>query len=337
MPVREQRRLDLQVAQRPVLRSVRWSVGGAADHRQGLGIREVDGTVRPFMRPRLSLIVLPLALLLGGCPHAPTTPAAPPGAPSDPPERAALKGPVAALSVKSEELLRAQDELVWKHWIEGTPATDTTYAGTEAWLTPRRWPRGTAARAHPGRQGAARAHPPPRVPRRGVDGTTDFDLSDGVASLEQSLTFPVAGTDRMYRNLESLLANERSASDGASCTRRNARGQEGRGLIVQRTAKNAEPRPARPPTGPVDCPAAEADPRSSVRWPPRCLCRPRSRGRRRWPVSPSVSSSFPRTGSAGRTCRGWSVYRGWRRASHARRSSTAHGRRSPRCSSTPWR
>ena len=37
------------------------------------------------------------------------------------------------------------------------------------------------------------------------------DLSDAIASLEQSLTFQVAGTDRPYRNLESILASEKSA------------------------------------------------------------------------------------------------------------------------------
>src|SRR5262249_61864133 len=37
------------------------------------------------------------------------------------------------------------------------------------------------------------------------------DVWDAIATLEQSLTFQVAGTDRPYRNLESILAAERSA------------------------------------------------------------------------------------------------------------------------------
>ena len=37
------------------------------------------------------------------------------------------------------------------------------------------------------------------------------DVSDAIATLEQSLTFQVAGTDRPYRNLESILASEKSA------------------------------------------------------------------------------------------------------------------------------
>src|SRR5262249_57358322 len=37
------------------------------------------------------------------------------------------------------------------------------------------------------------------------------DVSDAIATLEQSLTFQVAGTDRPYRNLEPILAGERSA------------------------------------------------------------------------------------------------------------------------------
>ena len=47
----------------------------------------------------------------------------------------------------------------------------TTYAGTEAWLTPESvGPGGAAARSDAGRPGPPRAHPPPRIPRRGMDG-----------------------------------------------------------------------------------------------------------------------------------------------------------------------
>src|SRR5262249_24869544 len=140
-------------------------------------------------------------------------PVEPPPPPSDSPERAALQGPVATLSVKSEELLRTQDELVWKHWIEGTPADlAITYAGTEAWLSPESVAQVARLRtltpAGPDRQALPHLHAflAGEWMARQVS-----DLSDGVASLEQSLTFSVAGTDRAYRNLESLLANERSA------------------------------------------------------------------------------------------------------------------------------
>lgn len=150
---------------------------------------------------------------------------------------------MAALAVKSEELLRAQDELVWKHWIEGTPADlATTYAGTEAWLTPASVAEVARLRGltQDGKEQLALTHLHAFLAGEWM-GRQISDLSDGVASLEQSLTFPVAGTDRMYRNLESLLANERSALrrrelyQGATPAVRKVAA-----LIVQRTAKNAE-------------------------------------------------------------------------------------------------
>jgi hypothetical protein len=120
---------------------------------------------------------------------------------------------VATLSVKSEELLRAQDELVWKHWIEGTPADlATTYAGSDAWLTPESVAQVARLRAltPEGPDQLALTHLHAFLAGEWMARQVS-ELSDGVASLEQSLTFQVAGTDRPYRNLESLLAGERSA------------------------------------------------------------------------------------------------------------------------------
>ena len=76
-------------------------------------------------------------LLLAACSTAPGR-GVPAPAPS-PAEvaRAALALEVRAVSAKAEALLRAQDELVWKSWTEGTPADlAKTYAGSDAWLTP---------------------------------------------------------------------------------------------------------------------------------------------------------------------------------------------------------
>ena len=194
------------------------------------------------MRPRLPLLGLSL-LALVGCPHAPTTPVTPPASPPEPPERAALKGPVATLSVKSEELLRAQDELVWKHWIEGTPADlATTYAGSDAWLTPESVAEVARLRAltPEGPDQLALTHLHAFLAGEWMARQVS-ELSDGVASLEQSLTFQVAGTDRAYRNLESLLASERSALrrreiyQGATPAVRKVAA-----LVVQRSAKTGE-------------------------------------------------------------------------------------------------
>ena len=87
------------------------------------------------MRPRLSL-ALP-ALLLAACAGQPVAPPSPVETAAPSQEREQLALAVADLSTKAEALLRAQDELVWKHWTEGVPADlAKTYVGTEAWLTP---------------------------------------------------------------------------------------------------------------------------------------------------------------------------------------------------------
>ena len=120
---------------------------------------------------------------------------------------------MAELSSKAEALLRAQDELVWKHWTEGVPADlARTYAGTEPWLTPDSV--ATVSRM--------REQTTDPTERRALEHLHAYlagewlaqqlaDVSDAIATLEQSLTFQVAGTDRPYRNLESILATEKSA------------------------------------------------------------------------------------------------------------------------------
>jgi len=163
------------------------------------------------MRPRLSL-VLP-ALLLAACagqPVAPETEAAP-AAPSQ--EREQLAPAVADLSSKAEALLRAQDELVWKHWTEGVAADlARTYVGTEAWLTPDAVARVARLRdlTPEAREHRALEHLHAYLAGEWMAQQLS-DVSDAIATLEQSLTFQVAGTDRPYRNLESILAGERSA------------------------------------------------------------------------------------------------------------------------------
>jgi hypothetical protein len=171
----------------------------------------LDGTVRPFMRPRLPHLLA--LLLLAGCPKEPTTPIATPGATPKPTEKAALTAAVTSLSEKAEALLRAQDELVWKHWIDGSPADlAKTYVGTEQWLTPE-------AIAQVGHLRDLASDPRERLALQHLHAYLAgewmaqqlSDVSDAVANLEQSLTFNVAGTDRPYRNLESVLASEKSA------------------------------------------------------------------------------------------------------------------------------
>ena len=59
-------------------------------------------------------------LLLVGCSTAPGPVVQRPPSPAEA-ARAALAQEVKSLSDKAEALLRAQDELVWKSWTEGTP------------------------------------------------------------------------------------------------------------------------------------------------------------------------------------------------------------------------
>jgi hypothetical protein len=164
------------------------------------------------MRPRLSHVLL--ALLLAACagePVAPTTPAATSAARN--PERDALAPAVAELATKAEALLRAQDELVWRHWTEGVPADlAKTYVGTESWLTPESVAKVSRLRALTTDDRERRALDHLHAYLAGEWMAQQLaDVSDAIATLEQSLTFKVAGTDRPYRNLESILATERSA------------------------------------------------------------------------------------------------------------------------------
>jgi hypothetical protein len=120
---------------------------------------------------------------------------------------------VADLATKSEALLRSQDELVWKHWTEGIPADlAKTYVGTESWLTPDSVAKVARLRALTTDDRERRALDHLHAYLAGEWMAQQLaDVSDAIASLEQSLTFQVAGTDRPYRNLESILAAEKSA------------------------------------------------------------------------------------------------------------------------------
>jgi hypothetical protein len=163
------------------------------------------------MRPRLPHVLL--ALLLTACASQPVPPTPEASFPSRTPEREALGPAVAELATKAEALLRSQDELVWKYWTEGVPADlAKTYAGTEAWLTPESVARVARLRELTSEPRERRALEHLHAYLAGEWMAQQLaDVSDAIATLEQSLTFKVAGTERPYRNLESILATEKSA------------------------------------------------------------------------------------------------------------------------------
>ncbi len=161
------------------------------------------------MRP--SALPCTALLLLASC-STPPRPVAPAPTPAEA-ARAALATEVTALSAKAEALLHAQDELAWKSWTEGTPADlAQTYAGTEVWLTPAAMDsvqrlRMATVGTH---ETLALAHLHAYLVTEWLAQKT-AGLSEEAAKLEETLTFGPAGQERPYRNLESLLASERSA------------------------------------------------------------------------------------------------------------------------------
>jgi len=163
------------------------------------------------MRPSTPLLAA--FLLLASCSTGPqpveTAAAASPAEAA----RAALAQEVEAVSAKAEALLKTQDELVWKSWTEGTPGDlAKTYAGTEAWLTPA-----AMASTDKLRQATVDAQKKLSLTHLQAYLVTEWlaqstaGLSEEASALEQKMTFGPPGQEHPYRNLEALLASERSA------------------------------------------------------------------------------------------------------------------------------
>ena len=113
------------------------------------------------------------------------------------------------MSDKAEALLRAQDELVWKSWTEGTPGDlAKTYAGSEVWLTPatissvERLQRMTTDAL----EQRALSHLHGYLVTEWLAQKT-ADISEEASKLEQTSNFTAAGQEHPYRILESLLAS----------------------------------------------------------------------------------------------------------------------------------
>ncbi|NTX00797.1 chromosome segregation protein SMC [Myxococcus sp. CA040A] len=160
------------------------------------------------MHPRIPLL-LAVALCLSACPKGPPADSRQP-----PTEEQRLTTDVRALASRAETLLEAQHRLVWVFWTEGRHVdVSGTYAGQEDLFTldnirkvdrlrqltqdPREVRALTALHSHFAGEYLSHAL---------------AEYNDASANLEASLTFTVDGKELRYRDLERLLANERSAA-----------------------------------------------------------------------------------------------------------------------------
>ncbi|MBJ6764762.1 chromosome segregation protein SMC [Myxococcaceae bacterium JPH2] len=174
----------------------------------GVGHGHGGSNMGPRMHPRIPAL-LALALCLTACPKAPpATPVQPVG------EEQRLTQEVRALSLESEKLIEEQARLLWVSWTEGRRVDVAgTYAGKEALFSlenlrkidrlrqltkdPHELRALTALHSHFAGEHVSHAL---------------AELNDLMANLTSSLTLSVDGREVHYRELERLLANERSAT-----------------------------------------------------------------------------------------------------------------------------
>lgn len=109
--------------------------------------------------------------------------------------------------------MRDQDEAVWKSWTEGAPLSiEASYRGYESVFTVEAIRDAEAERAQAGdpRRGRALLHLKSYLAGEYLSrGLAPF--ADAIAHLEASMTFTLGEAEYPYRNLERLLANEKSA------------------------------------------------------------------------------------------------------------------------------
>jgi hypothetical protein len=158
------------------------------------------------MRPRVPLL-LAVTFCITACPKALPPP------PPPPTEQQRLATEVKELAAQAQALLETQNRLVWEHWTEGKPVDiAATYQGKEALFSvenirkldrlrqltqdPRELRALTALQSHFAGEYLAQAL---------------AEYNDAIANLEASLTFSLDGREIRYRELERLLANEKSA------------------------------------------------------------------------------------------------------------------------------
>ena len=160
------------------------------------------------MRPRLPVLVLTLGLTaLGGCVTAPKGPPAPLT------EEQKLAAEVSRLASEAAGLLKSQEELVWRYWAEGARANVTsTYVGRSGLFSLDNFREIDQLRQRTTDPRELRALTALQSHFAGEYLSDQLaELNDAIANLEASLSFPVDGREVYWRDLERLLANERSA------------------------------------------------------------------------------------------------------------------------------
>lgn len=165
------------------------------------------------MPPRTTLaFALLLALTVSCATQSPNVQSGPPLSPSAQAERDALLPKVEALSRSAQGLLKSQDELIWKNWTEGAVRDiDETYRGKEALFTPQSIHNVERLRelSQDPKEIRALTHLQNYVVGEYLAQSVN-DVIDAIANLEASMSFTLDGRDYPYRNLERLLANEKS-------------------------------------------------------------------------------------------------------------------------------
>jgi hypothetical protein len=128
-------------------------------------------------------------------------------------EEQKLAAEVARLASEAEALLKTQEELVWRYWAEGARADVTsTYVGRSGLFSldnlrkiDRQRQRTTDPRELRALT-ALQSHFAGEYISQQLE-----EVNDAIANLEASLSFQVDGREVRWRDLERLLANEKSA------------------------------------------------------------------------------------------------------------------------------
>lgn len=151
------------------------------------------------------------AVTLSACVRAPVATSPQPVDPN------ALPPPVERTLQEAQSVVRAQDEALWRSWIDGTPLElSKAHAGHEALFSLETYrtvdqalSQARSLKASPSRireLEQLRAFLAGEYLARGL-----AEINAVIANLEASMTFTVAGLEQRFHELPKLLANEKSA------------------------------------------------------------------------------------------------------------------------------